>query len=163
MPEQTIVLSRHIDAPVEQVWDVLTDLNALTDRLSGTRSVHIMTSGPYAVGTRWRQTRTSFGRASTQEMWVAGNDPLRSTVVESSSPGPDPRVTPDARVTWELTPGDGTELRVSVVSTSADEGQARPWSAILGPLEVWATRTAIERDLDDIDAAARALSSAGGG
>ncbi len=154
MPEQTLVVSRLIHAPVEQVWDVLTDLSSLASRLSGIESVHIMTSGPYAVGTRWRETRTFFGRAATEEMWVRRNDPLRSTVIEAANRGT------YYRTTWELTAGEGTELTMIFTATSPDSGMAATLARLLGPIGMRATRKAIEHDFDDIESAAIAVPSA---
>src|SRR5690606_16565810 len=60
--------------------------------------VERMTDGPYAVGTRWRETRRMMGREETEEMWVAESDPLRRTVVAASSGGA------EYRTTFELEP-----------------------------------------------------------
>ncbi len=155
MPEQTVIVSRLIHAPVEQVWDVLTDLSRVADRLSGIDTVHIMTSGPYAVGTRWRETRTFFGRSATEEMWVRRNDPLRSTVVEAASGGA------DYSTTCTLVPAsEGTELTMTFTGTSPDGGIAGTLSRVLGPIGLRATRKAMEQDFDDIQSAAIALQSA---
>lgn len=155
MPEQTLAVSRVIPAPVEHVWDVLTDMSRLASRLSGVRSLHIMTSGPYAVGTRWRETRTFFGLAGTEEMWVRRNDPLRSTVIEASSHGT------DYSTTWTLTAtAEGTELSMTFTGTSPDGGIAGTLSRVLGPLGLRATRKAMEQDFDDIERAAVALHTA---
>ncbi len=157
MPEQTLIVSRVIPAPVDQVWDVLTDLSRVADRLSGIDSVHIMTSGPYAVGTRWRETRNFFGRAATEEMWVRRNDPLRSTVVEASSHGT------DYSTTWTLadaSTGNGTELTMTFTGTSPDGGISGTLARLLGPIGLRATRKAMEQDFDDIESAAVALQSA---
>ncbi len=153
MPEQTLVVTRRMHAPVEQVWEVLTDLSTLSRRLRGVKSVQIMTSGPYAVGTRWRETRTFFGRSATEEMWVRSNDPLRRTVIES---GQQPV---HYRTVWQLTEGEGTQLTMTFTGTSPDGGLAALLTRVLGPVGLRATRKALERDFDDIEAAAAALSS----
>ncbi|CAN5599851.1 hypothetical protein BH23ACT6_BH23ACT6_16990 [soil metagenome] len=160
MTEQRLRLTQTIDAPVEQVWEVLTDLSRAASRLSGIESIQIMTSGPYAVGTRWRETRTFFGRAATEEMWVRSNDPLRSTVVEASSGGA------AYITTWRLAPhpaGEdqstpaGTRVSVEFVATGPDGALTSAVTAVLGPLGLRVTDKALQRDLDDIAVAAGEL------
>lgn len=172
MPEQTLVISRQIDAPVTHVWDVLTDLPQLAGRLSGITSIHIMTSGPYAVGSRWRETRTLFGMSATEEMWVRRNNPMRSTVIEASSKGT------DYCTTWELTPAavplaagpdaagttdtrrESTELSVTFSARPSNGAESTVLATLFGVVGLRATRKALEQDLDDIAAAVAALTSA---
>ncbi|HKJ11130.1 MAG TPA: SRPBCC family protein [Ornithinimicrobium sp.] len=158
MTDLTLRLSRTIDAAPAAVWDVLTDLTRSAERLSGVESVQIMTPGPYAVGTRWRQTRSFFGRSSTEEMWVRQNHPLRYTVIESGEGEA------TFRTVWQLEPiesldDDGrcptTSLTVTFTATAGTSALGRAASAVLGPVGLRATRRALHRDLDDIAAAAQ--------
>ena len=89
MPLNEITLSRIIEAPPARVWQVLTDLDHAAETLSGVLRVEVLTDGPYALGTRWRETRKMFGREASEELWVADNDPLRRTQVRASSGGVD--------------------------------------------------------------------------
>ena len=54
-----IDLERLVQARVERVWEVLTDVAHADQTLSG---VELITEGPYRVGTRWRETRRMFGK-----------------------------------------------------------------------------------------------------
>ncbi len=166
MTEQTLELSRRIDAPVAAVWEVLTDLSKAQERLSGVSALQIMTSGPYAVGTRWRETRTFFGMTATEEMWVRHNDPLRSTVVEASHKGT------DYSTRWQLTSlprqsvssgagamAEATELHLTFTGSGPAGAVAEAAARVLGPVGLKVTRKAMEQDLDDIEAAASALTS----
>jgi carbon monoxide dehydrogenase subunit G len=153
MSTQSLTLQRTVHAPVEQVWAVLTDLDHAVERLSGVTRVELLTDGPYAVGTRWRETRRVFGAEATEEMWVAANDPLRSTVVEASSRGA------DYRTTFTLTPVEpGTTLLAMEFSADAPEGSGvrRLVSRLVSRLGERASRRMMERDLEDIAAAALA-------
>lgn len=156
MTHQELTLRRGIDAPVEQVWTVLTDLENAASRLSGVDTIQIMTSGPYAVGTRWRETRTFFGQSATEEMWVRSNDPLRSTVVEAFSSSV------AYRSAWRLREIESakTELTLDFTAQGPDNAVANALSAVLGPLGLRATRKAMEQDIDDIERAAKSLASA---
>lgn len=66
MPE--IQISETIAASPEAVFDALTDLEGTADRIQGIESLEVLTEGPVGVGTRFRETRTMFGREATEEM-----------------------------------------------------------------------------------------------
>ncbi|WP_114908115.1 SRPBCC family protein [Ornithinimicrobium murale] len=147
-----ITLSRVIEASPERVWQVLTDLERAAETLSGVTSVQLMTDGPYAVGTRWRETRTMFGRSATEEMWVAECDPLRHTEVRAESGGA-------SYVTeFTLTPlGDGGRAELSVrfgAELTSPSAVTKVAMRLFGPLAARATRKALEQDLTDIASAA---------
>lgn len=147
-----ITVSRVIDASPARVWEVLTDLDRAAETLSGVTSVQRMTDGPYAVGTRWRETRTMFGRESTEEMWVAAADPWRQTEVRSRSGGA------DYVTEFTLTPRDDearAELTVRFAGEMSDPSLVQ--KVLMRAFEgvaLRATRKALEQDLADIAAAA---------
>jgi hypothetical protein len=92
-------------APVETVWEVATDLAHASSAIDGITSTQVLTEGQFGVGTRWRETRTMFGREATEEMEITAVDPGRSYTALAESSGM--RYT----TTWELVPaGDGTEI-----------------------------------------------------
>lgn len=147
-----LTVSRVITASPERVWAVLTDLDHAAQTLSGVTSVQLMTDGPYAVGTRWRETRTMLGRSATEEMWVAECDPLRRTEVRAESGGA------QFVTTFTLEPRDNgtrTELTMRFAAdASAVSGLQSMMMKVLGPLAARATQKALEQDLTDIAAAA---------
>ena len=147
-----ITLTRVISASPERVWEVLTDLEHAAQTLSGVTSVQLMTDGPYAVGTRWRETRTMFGRSATEEMWVAECDPLRRTEVRAESGGV-------AFVTqfqlMLLTDGTETELSMRFAAdTTKSSGLQSVAMKMFGRFAARASRKSLEQDLADIAAAA---------
>lgn len=149
-----ITVSRVIAASPERVWEVLTDLEHAAQTLSGVTSVHLMTDGPYAVGTRWRETRTMFGRSATEEMWVAECDPLRSTEVRAESGGA-------TYVTqFRLAPlaeGAQTELIVRFgAELSNPSTVTKVAMKLFGGIATKATGKALEQDLTDIATVAEA-------
>lgn len=151
MSTHSLTLHRTVHAPVHQVWAVLTDLDHAQERLSAVTRVQILTDGPYAVGTRWRETRRVFGSEATEEMWVSDNDPLRSTVVEAASGDT------VYRTTFTLTPVEAytTELTMTFAATGPEsQGVRRVLRGLLAGIGLRATRTMLERDLKDIAAAA---------
>lgn len=82
-----VTASRRVDAPVERVWSVATDLSRATDVLSAVTRIELLTDGPFGVGTRWRETRRMFGKEATEEMWVTACDPAHGYTVEADSSG----------------------------------------------------------------------------
>jgi carbon monoxide dehydrogenase subunit G len=151
MTGHELTVGRRIEATPTQVWSVVTDRDRAEQVLTGVSRVELMTDGPYAVATRWRETRRMLGWEVTHEMWVADNDPLRRTVVEASTRGT------DYRTVFTLTPvGErATELSVTFGANTPDPGavQKLAWR-VAGRLGLRATRRAMEQDLDDIAAAA---------
>jgi carbon monoxide dehydrogenase subunit G len=82
-----VVVSCTIAAPLEHVWSVLTDLERAPEHVSAIQSVEVLTPGPFGVGTRWRETRTMFGKTATEEMTVTASEPPRRYVAEADSAG----------------------------------------------------------------------------
>lgn len=77
-----------IQASVEKVFSVFTDLSNLADRVKGILSIELL-EGPaqMAVGTQWKETRKFYGKEATEIMWVTELQPLKSYAVEAESHG----------------------------------------------------------------------------
>ena len=83
----TITLSRHIDAPIDEVFTALTHFAGAAEVIGGIEKVEMLTDGPVAVGTRFRETRIMFGREATEEMEVVSFDRPRSYALRAESHG----------------------------------------------------------------------------
>jgi len=83
----SVSAKRVISAPIDQVWEVFTDIPDAANRIEGIDSVEMLSEGPFSVGTRWRETRTMMGRAATEEMWVTKADGPHQYQVEAESNG----------------------------------------------------------------------------
>lgn len=150
-----VTLHRRITAPREAVWEVLTDLDQAARRLSQVTEMHVMTDGPYAVGTRWRETRRMMGSSDTQEMVVVDNDPLRRTVLEAV----------DGSTTYRtvlvLESLDGSAATLLTLSFSAEVSDPtrlqRLALQVVGPLGLKLTERSLRTELDDIARAAEQL------
>nr|WP_026535977.1 SRPBCC family protein [Arthrobacter sp. H14] len=133
-----------------QVWRVLTDNPGAADTLSGVDRVEVLSQPPYGVGTRWRETRTLFGKKATEEMWVTAADAPNSTVVEAESAGTHYTTTftvvPDG-------PGGLLSLVFAGELVSDSRWQGFVWK-VFGKLGLRAASKAMRVDLDDIAAAA---------
>ncbi|MCS6711578.1 SRPBCC family protein [Brachybacterium sp. EF45031] len=142
---------RLIAARPEVVWSVLTDLENATTFLSGVESVEVLTPGPYAVGTRWRETRSMLGMRGTEEMQVVEVDAPHRTTVTAAHKGTQYR----SEFLLEPVPGDQTKLTtVFGASSPARTGALAMVGRALGALGMRVTTKAMDTDLADIAAEA---------
>ncbi len=135
-----------------QIWKVLTDIEGAAQNITGIEKVERLDGGSdFGVGTRWRETRTLFGRTATEEMEITELDPGRSYVTEARSHGAfyrsvievEPTPTGGSRITW-------------VFGAEPEKPVARLMAATIGRLFERATRKALQQDLIDIARAAGA-------
>lgn len=144
-----VEVHRRVQAPVEEVWRIATDLESAPRVIRGIDAVEVLTPGPFGVGTRWRETRTMFGRSATEELTVSAVDPGRSYSVEATSSGVHYRSTfsfaPAAEGATEATMTFGGRPTTTV---------AKVLGALSAPLASRSVAKALRADLDDIAAAA---------
>lgn len=77
-----------IQAPIEKVFIVFTDLNTLEDRVQDIQSIEVLNEpAQMAVGTKWKETRVIFGKEATEIMWVTALNSLQNYTVEAESHG----------------------------------------------------------------------------
>lgn len=147
-----IEVSREIGAPAERVWGLITDLPNSPSVMTAISSVEILSGGPeFGVGTRWRETRTMFGREATEEMEVRDVDPGRWYTVTAESHG----TRYESR--FEVFPaGDHACILRMTFAGEPTSTVSRVMSATVGRLFAGATRKAVEQDLADIASAAEA-------
>ncbi len=139
-------VDRDIEAPSSVVWHVITDLDRTAEVLSGVVWIERVDEGHgFEVGTRWRETRTMFGREATEEMEVIAVAPGSSYTVVSESG--------KTRYTSVLTvePVSDTRTRLSMSFGAHPSGPvATVLGATIGRLFRGATRRVLEQDLADI-------------
>ena len=82
-----ISIGKHINATREEVFKVLADLHNAPENIRGIEELEILTDGPVGEGTRFRETRTKFGKQATEELVITSFDPPQSYVVECESSG----------------------------------------------------------------------------
>jgi uncharacterized membrane protein len=58
----------------QAVFDAISDLEHSPERVRAIQKVEVLTDGPVGKGTRWRETRTMFGKACTEEMEITEFD-----------------------------------------------------------------------------------------
>ncbi|WP_299520056.1 SRPBCC family protein [uncultured Serinicoccus sp.] len=153
--QHEVRVERRVEAPAGAVWEVITDLDHAQERLSQVTDLHVITPGPYAIGTGWRETRRMMGASDTQEIWVVDNDPERRTETEARSGNTTYRTV----MTLEpLAEADATLLSVHFSASTPDpRALQRLALRVVGPLGLKLTEKALRTELGDIAAAAQEL------
>ena len=80
--------ARQVNAPIERVFDVFSDVKKAEERIEGITKLEILDRGDtIGVGTKWRETRVMFGKEATEVMWITSFKPNESYEVEAESHG----------------------------------------------------------------------------
>jgi carbon monoxide dehydrogenase subunit G len=147
-----IEVSRDVNAPASVVWDIIIDLEGSVDTISGIEKVEILSGdASFGVGTTWRETRTMFGKKSTEEMTVTEVIEGESYVVVARPEGA------NYRTVMSILPTGETACTVSMEFGANPKGKmTRFMGATMGKMFEGATRKALAVDLDDIATAAEA-------
>ncbi|NUU25268.1 MAG: SRPBCC family protein [Streptomycetaceae bacterium] len=166
MSDPQVLVERRVAATPERVWQVLTDPEGAAGALRGVSGIEVLTPGPFGVGTRWRETRTSAwrsggfgrsggagrggkgGRGTTEEVYVTAYDPPHRFVAEADAPG----VHYVAQFTVVPDLDDTAVLRVALTAT-ATGGTSRLLARLFGHLGA-GTAAAVQQDVADLAAAA---------
>lgn len=145
MGNPQVTVERRITASKERVWRGLTDLASMPVVLSGVDSVEVLSDGPFAVGTRWRETRRMFGKQATEEMWVTACTAPERYVVEAESH--------NTHYVSEFTlRAESPEVTIVCMTFSARPpgGIGGLLAKVFGPLGAKAVAKAIAQDLKDV-------------
>jgi carbon monoxide dehydrogenase subunit G len=146
-----IQMSRKVSAPAPQVWEVMVALDEAPETITGIESVDRVSGPAFDVGTRWRETRTVFGKEATEEMEVTSIEPGRSYTVEADGKGA------HYVSVMAVTPEDSESSEISMSLDAEPTGLvSRAMAATIGRLFAGATKKMIAADLEDIAAAAEA-------
>jgi len=138
----TLIVSTHVAAPIERVFEVFTDIPKAAERIPGITKIEMLSEGPFRIGTRWRETRVIMKKEATEEMWVTGCDPPRSYAVEAESRGT------HYDTLFEFTPdGDGTKVTWTFKGTPLTFG-AKLMSGVFGLLFKGMMRKFLLADLE---------------
>ena len=141
----TVTVDTQVAAPVQQVFEVFTDLEHGAGRVSNIKKIEVLTTGGFALGTRWLETREVLRHLDSAEMEVTAFERNRTYTITHHKAGT--RI--DAVFTFEPVEG-GTKVRIAY----ALEGHGLP-PGLLAPL-MWASagkvRDVISGDLADLKA-----------
>lgn len=151
-----VTVRGHAAVSPEKAWETIVAVERYPGVVGSYVSVEPITSDTRRVGTRWRQTRTVFGRRHAQVLEITEWDPPRAmttTAVESGA----------IYTTRHRLDGgqDGTsiEVRFGVRSSNA---LATLFQRLLGARMLKSTESAMQRDLADLIVAMEAAATSGG-
>jgi carbon monoxide dehydrogenase subunit G len=142
--------TRDVSAPAPAVWDVISDIAALPDVLSGMTGLVVEGHDPaLRVGLEWTQTRVISGRTGSERLRVTRVDDRVGYVTEGGGHGF------DYRMTWTVSSTGANTSRIECRFLAVPRTRfARVLLKVFGGLGNGATRAAMRRDLDDIARAA---------
>jgi hypothetical protein len=145
----TLRLTKHIDAPPEVTFAVAADVARWPETIRGIERIELLTDGPIGAGTRFRETRTMFGRQAVEEITLTAFGPPHSFTLEALSCGA--RIVSVHRFIPDIA---GTLVELTC-STKAESLRAR-LLAPLGWLLFKVMAKPIDADLEDLRKAAEA-------
>lgn len=150
----SVRVSQEIAAGPATVWSVLASTNQWVDVIGSISLVERLDDGDgFGMGTKWRETRTMFGKQATEVMEVTEFEEGIRYVTAAESHGSkyisEMRVDPS---------GGGSTLSMDFRG-EPQTNVAKIVDATLGRLFMGATRKAVAKDLADIARAAESASS----
>ena len=148
-----MVLSTHIEATQETVFAAASNFPNAAAFISAIDSIEMLTPAkdglPIGVGTRFKETRTMFGKQATETMEVTEFDPPRAYTLSALSCG----LQYHSRVTvleeQPGTGGGGCRLSYDIKGTPVSLF-AKIVGPIMGVMMKGAMRKAMEKDLADV-------------
>jgi len=140
---QTATVSDYLAAPVEHVFAAFTDIEHGALKVSGIKSIEMLTPGQFGVNTRWLETREVLGVLDSAEMRVTAFDRNHGYTVSHDKAGA------HIETVFTFEPWDeGTKVTVAFQMS----GPGLP-PGLLAPVS-WAiagkVREALTRDLADM-------------
>jgi uncharacterized protein YndB with AHSA1/START domain len=140
----TVKVSDHFAAPVERVFRYFSDVEHAPAHVSGIRRIDMLTTGPFGLGSRWRETREMLDVTDSAEMEVTSFERNRTYTITHHKAG----VRIDTVFWFDASKDGGTDVSVEF---ELDTGGLPP--GFLAPLN-WAiagkVRDVLGHDLADL-------------
>jgi len=138
-----LTIRKSINASPEATFEAFANVNKFAEVTSAITAVEVLTEGPIGVGTRFRETRTMFGKDATEEMEFTAYEPNQAYTIEARSHGS------HYISEFRFRPSDGgTEVQFTF-----DAKPLSLFAKVMSPLAKLMTnsvRKAIETDLEDV-------------
>lgn len=146
----TIIVDTHINAPVERVYAVLTDLDRWPETIQAITRIERLGDGPVTSGTSFKETRVMCGKEHTETMTFESVAPNRGYTLTANSCGV------RYACVHTLTPeADGTRLRMEMRCTPLTLA-AKVMSPVMGLMMRKTMKKMIAKDFDDVARACQA-------
>ena len=143
-----IQIRQRFALPPERAWESLVAFDRYPEWIESYEAVEFVGTQHEGVGTRWRQTRTVFGRSHSQVMEVTSWEGPRSFALVAEESG--------ARyeTRYELAPVEGGTEVVMTFSVTGTNPLSRVFVRTIGRRLLRGTGEAMARDLEDLAAVA---------
>ncbi len=138
-----IVSSTTINAPIDKVFNVFTDIKNAREMISGINKIEILSEVQEGVGLKWRETRTMFGKEATEDMEITNIEDKTSYTVEAESNGT------DYTTVFEFEENNGS-TEVTMMFEAKALTLAGKMMSILLIFFKGATKKALDQDLEDM-------------
>lgn len=138
-----------VNAPKNEVWQLVSDIEHAADRISGIESLEILEKPAEGMlGLKWQETRTLFGNTATETMWITDVVDNDHYITEARSHGSIYK----SKV-YVSDDGGTTRLGMDFAAEPQTFG-AKVLSATMGFMFKGTTRKCLLQDLEDIKAVA---------
>lgn len=144
-----VTVELRIAAPVERVWEAMTDIEGSPGVIAGIERVEVLSEGPFGVGTRWRETRRIFGKEATEELYVTAAEATWRYVVESDSRG----VHYVSEFTLTSDQDGATTVQLVLDAETEKKSLGGAMGKFLGGIGSKAVANTVSKDLEDVAAA----------
>ncbi len=137
-----------IDGPIESIWTAIADIENAGDLLQGVDKIEILEKPESGlVGLKWRETRTLFGKESTEVMWVTECAENESYIARAESHGF------VYLCTRAISDQGGAKVLTMTHESEPQSFAAKLMSIPMGLMFKGVLRKALLKDLEDIKAA----------
>ena len=147
-----LTVATRIDAPIDRVFALITDVERWPDFIAAIESVKMLEGVPGEVGAKFRETRRMYGQVTHEDMTFAEIDAPNTLVTTAFSHGTRYRVVHDLK-------RDG----IATVLTLTFSGQPESWLARLMTPIAWLFTNSLHKqlsaDLNDLKRAVEAQDS----
>ena len=139
-----VEVSKQIQAGVDEVFAVFSDLEHCAERIDGIAKLEILSDGPVGLGTRWRETRVMFGKEATEVMEITQWQPPHSYLTEAKSHGS------HYLSEFRFEPQDGGTLVTMTFQARPLTLFARIMGFLMGPVMRGSIVKCFNQDMDDL-------------
>ena len=138
-----IAVECFVETPPDVAFSAAIDISDWPRFISGVQSVELLTPGPVGAGTRFRETRSMFGRQATEDMTLAEIEPPRRFLLTAFNHG-------TAYRAENLFAPEGAGTRMTLVFEGRPATLLARLFAPLGWLFLGTLKRQLESDLADL-------------
>ena len=138
-------ITKHINAPVDRVFALFTDVHSFQANVKAINKIEVLSDDKTGIGkgTKWRETRTMFGKDATEILWFSAFAPNQRVVISAFSCGT------EYNTTYTFTEVDGG-TEVTLTMAMKPKTLLAKILGFIGRFMVWPMIKELETDMDDV-------------